>query len=196
MEITVKQRLAGAIVLIALGVIFIPMLLDGAGMKEKDRLELRMPPKPKYDFPRHIEELPLPEPAEEDVPEKPAATVSESASPARRPRPEKTEQTVKAAPKAEEPLKEESPPTVPANRNPALDSYVIQVGSFGDRKNALLLRDKLRKAGFTAYVESVTSQGKVMTRVKVGPVVKREEAESLLQRLDKQMKLQGQIIKD
>jgi DedD protein len=85
---------------------------------------------------------------------------------------------------------------VPVNRNPALDSYVIQVGSFGDRKNALLLRDKLRKAGFTAFVESVTSQGKVMTRVKVGPVVKRSEAEDLVQRLDKQMKLQGQIIKD
>lgn len=193
MEITVKQRLAGAIVLIALGVIFIPMLLDGAGMKEKDRLELRMPPKPKYDFPRHIEEVPLPEPAEEDVPEKPVASATENANPPSKPTPKKT---VEVSPEPQEPVKEESPPAVPVNRNPALDSYVIQVGSFGDRKNALLLRDKLRKAGFTAFVESVTSQGKVMTRVKVGPVVKRSEAEDLVQRLDKQMKLQGQIIKD
>jgi DedD protein len=194
-EITVKQRLAGAIVLIALGVIFIPMLLDGAGMKEKDRLELRMPPKPKYDFPRHIEELPLPEPAEEDVPvpDKPAASATKDASPASEVRPEKT---VKVTPKVEELVKEESPPAVPASRNPGLDSYVIQVGSFGGRKNALLLRDKLRKSGFTAFVENVKAQGKLMTRVKVGPVVKRKEAESLLQRLDKEMKLQGQIIKE
>jgi len=195
-EITVKQRLAGAIVLIALGVIFIPMLLDGAGMKEKDRLELRMPPKPKYDFPRHIEELPLPEPAEEDVPvsAKPAPSVTKEVSPpSEAARPEKT---VKVTPKVKEPVKQESAPAVPASRNPGLDSYVIQVGSFGDRKNALLLRDKLRKSGFTAYVESVKTQGKTMTRVKVGPVVKHEEAESLLKRLDKEMKLQGQIIKD
>jgi DedD protein len=195
-EITVKQRLAGAIVLIALGVIFIPMLLDGAGMKEKDRLELRMPPKPKYDFPRHIEELPLPESTEEDVPvsDKPApAGATSDTSPVSEARPEKT---VKVTPKIKEPVKQESEPAVPASRNPGLDSYVIQVGSFGDRKNALLLRDKLRKSGFTAFVESAKAQGKVMTRVKVGPVVKREEAESLLKRLDKEMKLQGQIIKD
>jgi DedD protein len=191
-EITVKQRLAGAIVLIALGVIFIPMLLDGAGMKEKDRLELRMPPKPKYDFPRHIEELPLPEPVEEQVSDEPAPK-DEGASPSKAPEPEKKQEI---SPKAEEPESPVSPSVSSASRNPALDSYVIQVGSFGDRKNALLLRDKLRKAGFTAYVENVKAQGKLMTRVKVGPVLKRQEAEDLLSRLDKEMKLQGQIIKD
>lgn len=161
-------------------------------MKEKDRLELRMPPKPKYDFPRHIEELPLPEPVEEQVSDEPAPK-DEGASPSKAPEPEKKQEI---SPKAEEPESPVSPSVSSASRNPALDSYVIQVGSFGDRKNALLLRDKLRKAGFTAYVENVKAQGKLMTRVKVGPVLKRQEAEDLLSRLDKEMKLQGQIIKD
>lgn len=189
MEITVKQRLAGAIVLIALGVIFIPMLLDGAGMKEKNSLELRMPPKPKYEFPHHVAPLPLPEPSQKPAMEKPA---EQATKPAAKPKPEPKKAE---APKAE-PIKvvpEKTEP--PADRSPALVGYVVQVGSFGESKNALALRDKLRKAGYTAFVEGFKSQGKTMTRVKVGPVLKREEAEKLKQRLDKEMKLQGRIFK-
>lgn len=196
MEITVKQRLAGAIVLIALGVIFIPMLLDGAGMMEKDSLEMRLPPKPRYDFPRHIEAEPLPEPVKEEVvstkPEKikeEPKPIKEEVKPVKQPEPEKPRATAR-------PSKPQSTSTTSTSKSPALTSYVIQVGSFGERKNALALRDKLRKAGFTAYVESTRSSGKEMTRVKVGPVLKSKEAESLLKRLSKEMKLQGQIVKE
>jgi DedD protein len=70
------------------------------------------------------------------------------------------------------------------------------VGSFGEEKNALALRDKLRKAGFTAFIETTKAGGKEMTRVKVGPVLKREEAERLLQRLNKEMELKGQVVKE
>jgi DedD protein len=195
-EITVKQRLAGAIVLIALGVIFIPMLLDGAGMMEKDRLEMRLPPKPRYDFPRHIEVEPLPEPVKEEVVSTKEEKISEEPKPVKKPEPEK--------PKPEKPRASAKPSkslststsTKTTSKSPALTTYVIQVGSFGERKNALALRDKLRKAGFTAYVETTKASGKEMTRVKVGPVLKRKEAESLLQRLSKEMKLKGQVVKE
>lgn len=191
MEITVKQRLAGAIVLIALGVIFIPMLLDGAGMMEKDRLEMRLPPKPRYDFPRHIEVEPLPEPVKEEVVSTKEEKITEKPEAVKQPEPEKPKPIAR-------PSKSQStaPSTKTTSKSPALTTYVIQVGSFGERKNALALRDKLRKAGFTAYVETTKASGKEMTRVKVGPVLKRTEAESLLQSLSKKMKLKGQIVKE
>lgn len=191
MEITVKQRLAGAIVLIALGVIFIPMLLDGAGMMEKDRLEMRLPPKPRYDFPRHIEVEPLPEPVKEEVVSTKEEKITEKPKAVKQPEPEKPKPIAR-------PSKSQStaPSTKTTSKSPALTTYVIQVGSFGERKNALALRDKLRKAGFTAYVETTKASGKEMTRVKVGPVLKRTEAESLLQSLSEKMKLKGQIVKE
>lgn len=193
MEITVKQRLAGAIVLIALGVIFIPMLLDGAGMMEKDRLEMRLPPKPRYDFPRHIEAEPLPELVKEEVVSTEPEKIKEEPKPVKQAEPEKPRAIAKPSkPKSTS----ASTSTTSTSKSPALTTYVIQVGSFGERKNALALRDKLRKAGFTAYVESTRSSGKEMTRVKVGPVLKPKEAESLLKRLSKEMKLQGQIVKE
>jgi DedD protein len=192
-EITVKQRLAGAIVLIALGVIFIPMLLDGAGMREKDRLEMRLPPKPRYDFPRQIKVEPLPEPVKEEVVTTESEPIKEEPKPETEPK--QVKPPVQEKPKAStRPVKPEPEPT-PA-KSPGLETYVIQVGSFGDRSNALALRDKLRKAGFTAYIESTRAGGKEMTRVKVGPVLKQKEAESLLQRLNKKMKLEGQIVKE
>jgi len=178
-------------VLIALGVIFIPMLLDGAGMMEKDRLEMRLPPKPRYDFPRHIEVEPLPEPVKEEVVSTENEKTPEETKPVKQAEPEKP----KASAKPSQP-QAASTSTATTSKSPALTTYVIQVGSFGERKNALALRDKLRKAGFTAYVETTKASGKEMTRVKVGPVLKRKEAESLLQRLNKEMKLKGQIVKE
>ena len=188
MDLTLKQRLAGAIVLISLGVIFIPMLLDGAGMREQERLEVRMPPKPRYDFPRHIEPVPLPEPEEKTAikfeklePESPKAVKAE---PVPDPKP------AKPAP-APRPVIEDKP----ADKAPAtpMTSYVVQVGSFGDQKNALALRDKLRKAGFPAFTENVTAQGKTMVRIKVGPVLKRAEAEQIQKKLSKDLGIQGKV---
>ena len=45
---SLQQRLLGAILLIALGVIFIPVLLDGAGYKSRQQREIEMPPRPEF----------------------------------------------------------------------------------------------------------------------------------------------------
>lgn len=43
MDLALKQRLVGAIVLIALAVIFLPMLLDGSGAPERLDVEVEIP---------------------------------------------------------------------------------------------------------------------------------------------------------
>jgi DedD protein len=184
LEVSVKQRVVGAIVLIALGVIFIPMLLDGAGMKEQEALEIRIPEKPRYDFPRQIKPQTLPEQAASTGP----VVV--------KPEPEKPRVEPKPVPK---PRPQPVRPSVDIEREPdikptPLSSYVVQVGSFGNRTNALNLRDKIRKAGYPAFIESFSTGSKTMVRVKVGPVLKRKEAEKIKTQLKKDMKLDGRVL--
>lgn len=45
MDLALKQRLVGATVLIALAVIFLPMLLDGSGTPERLDVEVEIPPR-------------------------------------------------------------------------------------------------------------------------------------------------------
>lgn len=63
MDLRLKHRLVGAVVLIAVGVIFIPMLLDGPPPAPEPVTLERMPPAPEADYiPRRVD-LELPPPA-------------------------------------------------------------------------------------------------------------------------------------
>jgi DedD protein len=87
-------------------------------------------------------------------------------------------------------IKEASKPA--ATEDPV--SWVVQVGSFSQSRNALALRDKLRKNGFTAFVEKYRDKGKSSYRVRVGPELKRENAEKQLQRLKSKLQLKGIVM--
>ena len=62
MEAPLKQRIVGAIVLVTLGVIFIPALLDGSGYKSRQVQDIEIKEKP--DFPplssKRVEPIPNP----------------------------------------------------------------------------------------------------------------------------------------
>ena len=59
-------------------------------------------------------------------------------------------------------------------------AWVVQLGAFANEENAREFRDKLRSQGFKSYTNT---QIDGLTRVYVGPELKRETAESLRQRL-------------
>lgn len=48
MEKTLQQRLVGAVVLVALGVILVPALLDGSGYKSRHDRDIEIPDKPEF----------------------------------------------------------------------------------------------------------------------------------------------------
>lgn len=187
----IKQRLVGAVVLVSLAVIFIPMLLDSGEKGGMPLFGSNIPDKPAYQFePLDIPLEPV-KPIEADKPllvEKP-----EQAPPKVKPAPEKAKQPAPAT-VDEKPLVVKS---APASKNkPAKDStaWVVQVGSFSNSANALKLRNKLRAKGFTAFVEKLESSGTTAYRVRVGPELKREIAESLRDKLQNQMKLKGIVM--
>lgn len=101
MDILLKQRLVGAIVLISLAVIFLPMLFTGTGKKEDQKFESSMPAEPAYEIKspqisvplsipsKSLEKVPLSEPPAQDrqvhVPESAAAAIPKTSEPLQKP---------------------------------------------------------------------------------------------------------------
>jgi cell division septation protein DedD len=69
----------------------------------------------------------------------------------------------------------------PANPVPAAAStgFAVQLAAFSKPADATALRDRVRAAGFSAFTESVTTDKGSLTRVRVGPVATRAEADAL-----------------
>ena len=70
---------------------------------------------------------------------------------------------------------------------------MVQMGAFASATDATALRDTLRKAGFNAFTDSVPGADGNLTRVRVGPVINRAEAEALKAKLEQAGKPGGMI---
>jgi DedD protein len=207
MEFLLKQRLVGAVVLVALGVIFIPMLLEGPHRNLVPEMEPLPEPEdqpvsqPMEHFPAPAE-IPAepsvsvvhtdvaPEPQSEDKqPQPDPQAASAEGRPLPLPLPEPEPESVPAP----EPAKQPVPEAKPAEPGP-LGNWVLQVGSFSSEQNALRLRDKLREAGFVVQVERVSVAGKTHFRVRVGPYLERAEADRDQKKLAKTFDLNGRVL--
>ena len=73
------------------------------------------------------------------------------------------------------------------------DAWVVQMGSFARRKNADALQDRLRKAGYRAFVSQHDSGGEAVYRVQVGPELSRRTAARQRDELRQKLKIKGII---
>ena len=73
-------------------------------------------------------------------------------------------------------------------------AWVVQVGSFVEKINAVEIRDKLKKAGFLAFVETTDQIQGELFRVRVGPELNRERAEKMQERIEIEFDLKGIIV--
>jgi DedD protein len=213
MDFLLKQRLVGAIVLVALGVIFIPMLLEGPDrtlvpemppLPEPEGQEFNQPLKPfseQTQTPaqpqKEVIQAEAPHPSEgASAPTADAGAPKEPvASPAPSPQDGRGRTADKTAPEQTGAESEPAPaaPSQPAAKGP-LGNWIVQMGSFSSEQNALRLRDQLRKSGFVAQVEKVMVGGKTLFRVRVGPYLERAEAERDRQAMSKTLKLDGRVL--
>lgn len=116
---------------------------------------------------------PTPTPAAEPKPAPvPAPKVQAPPAPAPAPKP-----AVVATPKPA-PAPAARPAASPAPAASAL-GWVVQLGAFSNANEANALRERVRGAGFSAFVEQVPSDSGTLNRVRVGPVASREAAEQL-----------------
>lgn len=201
MQQRMKQRLIGAIVLVALAVIFLPMLLQGPVEREATSIPMEIPPRPQVSMQAPASSA---DSAAQGVVASPFAPAEPVAAPvaapagepkpaaAPKPAPEPAAAPVEPAP-APAPVLAEEP--APQPRTPSeLAAWAVQVGSFGTESNALKLRDSLRSKGYNAYTERTRSNGKSFYRVRVGPTIERAEAEQLRATLASKETLKGLVV--
>lgn len=205
-----KQRLVGAIVLVSLAVIFIPMILPGGG-DNSSLVSKNVPPEPDYRFPPPKEAPRAPTIGNEpivpigDSTDTNASKNSAGKNNASEKRagehdsagaPEKVQQA-KPATKTKTPKVVASPTQQPVTsadiKSGETNGWVVQVGSFSSEPNARALRDKLRKMGYACFVEAVKSKHGTVYRVRVGPELTRTSAEKLRDQLARKAKVKGLV---
>ena len=184
MEQRLKQRWIGATVLVALAVIFIPMLLQGSPEREPTAIPIAIPPQPKVE---------VPPPAAMTEPSAPPATAFTPTAPVDAAPPQTPQAAAEAEP-AFSPVAAQEPLATMPSTPPDLAAWAVQVGSFSNEANARKLRDSLRRKGYTAYTESIQNQGKTFYRVRVGPTTERRQAEQLQAALASKESLRGLVV--
>ena len=83
----------------------------------------------------------------------------------------------------------------PVEEEPPAPAWAAQLGSFAERRNALVLRNRLRAKGYPAFTESVTSDQKEVTRVLVGPEPTRDRTLSTIEALRRDTGLDGFVVR-
>jgi len=193
-----KQRLVGIAVIFALAVIFLPMILDGSGVRDKT-LEVVIPPQPvsklNPEFDAKIIEL---HSKVEELPDLEPQTADESSTGASnritRSESQESNQTT-VAQKTDRVAADESVPKVETSQVGG-DTWVLQVASFKDKPNALIQRDKLRKSNISAvFVEQFYLDEQVIYRVRLGPFLNRDTAKIALNKVKAKYDLDGLIMK-
>lgn len=201
-----KQRVVGALVLLALAVIFLPMLFSREDDVRQVVVEAPVMPKPPAMPAVEVQPTEVPEPQAEDadnaVPpaEAPSAPIAslptQQAQPTQPKAPAAQPTTPKPAAPAQQPAQAQASaaPAAPAQRldsNNLPVSWSVQLASLSNRARADELQKSLRSQGYNAYVRSFDG----MNRVFVGPVVERAEADRLRDQLGKQQKLNGFVVR-
>lgn len=200
-----RRRLVGAIALVLLIVVFLPMILDSEPKPLNQDIAITIPPIPK---PESMPQTPAPATGAASTPTIPHVAGMPEATPAVvKPGSTSGVEPKTASPKGEthrsEVNTEAKPEGKPAPRpvqkhevrpappdHPATsdESFVVQLGAFSNAANAKVLQKKLQDNKFKAYTELVRNSAGDRTRVRVGPYASRDAAEKARDRL-KSMKL-------
>ncbi len=156
MDASLKQRLVGAAVLVALAVIFLPMLVKGpapdSGVSD---VSIEVPPEPKEAGGMITQDLPLVAPG--GVPEGGVSGMPDA---------------VPGEPAATE------APDAPLFPAAAAGHYAVSFGSYASAEDADKVIAALRSAELPAWREAVTVGGRQAQRVRIGPFADEAIAEA------------------
>jgi DedD protein len=205
MDSRAKQRLTGAVILVALFVLLVPELLTGPrvadapegsptdeGMRRYTIDLDASAPSAQHDNAAAQPPVALPpvaddraQPGEAAAPAAQAAPESAAPAPAVAPRSEPLKPTAPS-----QPVPAQSAPTSAATSAPshvppptARGSFAVQLGTFGNRENADRLVRDMNAKGFAAFVAPYTKENHELYRVRVGPARDRAAAEALAAQL-------------
>ncbi|GAB3276583.1 SPOR domain-containing protein [Parahaliea aestuarii] len=218
MNNVLKQRLVGALILVALGVVFWPIIFVEPDTGPSAPV-VRMPPPPVIDT------APLPSPDKVGLRSSPPLDVSEdelesaatdpdfglspaspaaSAVDANQPTADGTSETVAVEPAAPVAEPEPEPETVrqPRDQRPAQPetddqgipvAWTLQVVSVSSKDSAEQTRQRLDAMGHKAYVKVAEVSGRKLYRVYVGPKFERARLDDIQADIDRQLGVKSMV---
>ncbi|MCG9755821.1 SPOR domain-containing protein [Shewanella insulae] len=197
-----QNRLVGIIVLVALGVIFLPDILDGKKQHQEEQFA-EIPLRPQGES--HLEEqgtiaaIDLSEQqAQFDQQMAAQADTAGETSAEHQDKPQGAQTEVNSAPnkslvinsdaKKTEPKRTESKPVT------ASSAYTLQLGSFKNANNVNALVKRLRDKGYRAYTVPKKPVDGQLTKVFVGPDISKSKLQKLQTKLDKFTGLKSAVV--
>ena len=167
-----KQRLIGAVVLLALLIILAPALFRGGethplvtSRSSPEAPQLDSPPVPAF-----VDQL--------DIPQDVVEVVSSSSEIILEPESDSAEQTTGVDEKGH------------------LKAWSLQLATFADKNNARNLEKQLKSKGYSAFQKTIsTEKGKIFYRVYIGPEVRPDELQQLKVTIKKEMGLDGIVVR-
>jgi len=202
-----KQRIIGAMVLVALGIIFLPVLFDKERIAPVDRQtqiplapdivpsDMPSPPvrvddvDPKAEVEKtagsfRVQELDKSDAADQDSSQQASADDKAPAAPA-----------AQASESKVTPAKEVSAAKPTMSPKGVYETWVLQVASFGSSSYAEKLRDKLLADDYKAFIKKVTTAKGEFSRVYVGPSMDRDRLLEAKRSIEKKYALKTSLAK-
>lgn len=199
-----RRRLVGAIALVLLMVIVLPMILkDRTAPDAQDSIKISMPESKTDDFNSTV--IPLDGSAGTPKLEEGSAVSDAPADVVEPTKPEAQTTEVKPAVKAvaEKPAEKlaakpvESKKPEPAKTTVAApiknESFTVQIGVFSDAANVKQLQDKLKQAGYNSHTEKLSTPKGEKIRLRAGSFNSRQDADAALSKM-KQAGLSGMVM--
>lgn len=207
MDNILKQRLIGALILVALGVVFWPIIFvepEGPGGLPGSR----MPPPPE------VNTTPIEPPDTAGLRQAPEvaaqqeARAEETAAVEAEPEPEATaEEEAPLEAVASEPdagvesatVEPERSTRTSAPESPQLDAqgvpvaWILQVVSLSNKSRAETIRDDLIGDGHKAYVKAIRSGDRTLYRVYIGPKFERAQLDKIKADIDRQLGVKSMV---
>ena len=182
-----RRRLIGAIALVTIVAVFLPMALDHEPKPVNQDISIRIPSSSSGTFTSKL----VPMPDAKSVAKPASETPVQPATPVKGDAPKTA-----AAPAAKPPGESAAAPKATDQAQPAAKSagdYVVQVAALNDADKAKQMQEQIAAAGVKSYTEVVPVVKGQVTRVRAGPFASRDEAEKIRDQL-KGMGLNGNIV--
>jgi DedD protein len=187
MDRELQERVVGAIVLVVVAVLVVPIFLDGSTSDEVEIVSESVTLPGQSTGQTETQKIVLNRDRSEPVPtaapvQSPvAAPVAETPAPA----PDTKTRNTAAEAGPEQPEKTASAAAPDASVDSPTGMWAVQLGSFSSQENAERLAASLRDKGYAAFLSQLKTGDGSLHRVRVGPQKDRAAAESVAAQLGK-----------
>jgi DedD protein len=198
--------MVGALVLVALAVIFLPMLFSR--QDEQRQVTVQAPAAPQAPSMPQVQVEPVVVPEPQALPQEPVPSddeIAQQEAPLAKLTPSAPVAKAVTPPPVAKPAKPATPPAQPITAAPGKPdttqsrvdanglsvSWSVQLASLSSRESAESLQKTLRSQGYNAYIRAADGKNRVF----VGPLIERAEADRLRDLLSRQQNLKGFVVR-